>query len=353
MRHHHDAFVPPHPARPARLEQPEDLAGPALGRSHTARGLIALQKSVGNQAVAQVMRPGAARTVARCGAGECTDCGPAQGEEAQALAQGTAGNEDEYASLGQAVVQRSIGDRDGRRAVQRVATFSAGPVHEVTNLAEAAITGAAPGLTLPALNGTNLMSGAAARTALVHPTVLVTAVPAGGFDAVIDTVPTNNGSFDETVLAAPPWRFDTTKSAVQALFPTLTSCSGAGATRFRAYGDPSDAAMFAANRRHEDHHAADHRAVFDATIVPWDQKITQAKAAGTRFHGATAADAEAALWAAMGGTPDQIANAYWTQCLARGGAFHSTPAGGPISAGMRPEARNACSISWAYFHNPS
>src|SRR5450755_4372873 len=137
------------------------------------------------------------------------------------------------------------------------------------------------------------------------------------------------------------------------MFPELAGCTGAGATTFRAYGDPTDAAMFAANRRHEDHHAADHRAVFDTTIVPWDNKLTAAKAAGTKFQGATATDAEAALWATMGGTPDQIADAFWTQCLARGAAFHATPAGGRISLGLRPGARAACSISWAYYTNPS
>jgi hypothetical protein len=81
--------------------------------------------------------------------------------------------------------------------------------------------------------------------------------------------------------------------------------------------------------------------------------VTAAKTSGKKFHGATAADAEAALWAAMGGTPDQIADKYRNDCLAAGAAFHTTPKGGPISAGHDPQASADCSTSSAKYTNPS
>ena len=111
----------------------------------------------------------------------------------------------------------------------------------------------------------------------------------------------------------------------------------------------------AANRRHEDQHAADIRAAFNAIIVPWDQAVTAAKAAARKFHGDTAAAAEAALWTAMGGTPLQIANAFVNRVVADTAAFHATPAGGVVrlSATKRPGARNHCTVCWVHLVNPS
>ena len=111
--------------------------------------------------------------------------------------------------------------------------------------------------------------------------------------------------------------------------------------------------MQAANRRHEDHHAADHAAAFNATIMPWDAKLTSAKAAGMKFAGATAAEAEAALWAHMGGTPDEIADAFMARCAAAVVAYHGSAAGGPIGAPTDPQASPDCSTSSAKYTNPS
>jgi hypothetical protein len=193
------------------------------------------------------------------------------------------------------------------------------------------------------------------RSSLVAPTVTVAAGASGTFDAEINTVPANTGSFDELVLSAGPWRTDITRAAFHAMFPAVPGCTGGGNTRFRAYGDPSDAAMASANRRHEDHHASDMQSAFNDIIVPWDQKVTAAKTAGTKFNGASAAAAEAALWTAMGGTRDEIADAFTARVVADINTFHASPAGGPVSlsATQNPGARASCTISWAYFVNPS
>jgi hypothetical protein len=294
-----------------------------------------------------------APTVQRCGPGGCGPggCGGAAHENDEP-GQGVFGQEDEFGAPGQrAAVQP---------AVQRDAAFGASPVNAVNNLANCVVNNQAVGVTWPTLNGTQFWSSAEVRGAIVRPTLKVTALPADpdaagpkGFDAEVDVVPTNNASYNETVLSAGPWRLDTAKATIGAMLPALGSCSGAGNTRFRAYGDPSDAAMAAANRRHEDHHAADHKAAFEATVVPWDQKLAAAKAGGQKFNGATAADAEAALWAAMGGTPEQIADAFFNACAAAVVAFHGTAAGGPVGAPTSPGARSHCAISWAKYHNPS
>ena len=254
--------------------------------------------------------------------------------------------------IAEQAVQRSTGDQ---RPVQRVATFAAGTVNQTNNLANTVVNGAPVGTTIPVLNGTITNSGGQFQNALAEPTLTTAAVGTGGFDAQINTVPTNTGSFNETVLSAGPWRIQTTKAFFHGLAPTVPGCTGPGNTMLRAYGDPDDAAMQAANRRHEDHHVADLRAAFDAIIVPWDQKVTAAKAAGTTFHGGTAADAEAALWTAMGGTPRQIANAFINRAVADSAAFHATPTGGTVkrSTTKHPGARNHCAVCWIYLTNPS
>jgi hypothetical protein len=139
-----------------------------------------------------------------------------------------------------------------------------------------------------------------------------------------------------------PWRIATTKAFFHGLFPSVAGCGGAGATKFRAYGNPSDAAMQAAARRHEDHHANHTRAAFNDIVVRWDQKLTAAKTAGTKFHGASAAAAEAALWTAMGGTPSDIATALINRIVNDGNAFHVTAAGGVVrqSSAKHPGPRN-------------
>jgi hypothetical protein len=236
--------------------------------------------------------------------------------------------------------------------IQRTATFTAGTAREVNNLANTMINGAAVGFTPPMLNGSIVLSTAATRAAIAKPTLAFRTSAAGGVDAQVAAVPTNTGSFDESVLAAGPWTLTPTKAAVGARFSTLTQCAGAGNSSFRAHGRPSDAAMFAANRRHEDHHAADHLASFNATVVPWDTKLSTANSAGTQFNGATEAAAEAALFAAMGGTTNQVADAYFNACVAANDAFHATAAGGRVTV-ESPTANADCSTSSATSFNPS
>jgi len=115
---------------------------------------------------------------------------------------------------------------------------------------------------------------------------------------------------------------------------------------------PTDANMFAANRRHEDHHAADHETAFKGSIVPWDTKLTAAQSAGTVFNRPTEADAVAALYAEMGGTPDQVADACFNDAVAANNTYHGTPVGGPVTS-ANPTANADCSVSSCESTNPS
>jgi hypothetical protein len=197
------------------------------------------------------------------------------------------------------------------------------------------------------LNGTIVLSTAATRAAMVKPTLSFSAAANGTVSAKVDTVPTNTGSFDETVLAPGPWSITAPKATVGARFATLATCTGAGNSTFRAIGKPT-----AAIRRHEDHHATDHQAAFTSIIVPWDKKLTDAKNAGTTFSGASQAAAEAALYAAMGGTPDAVADAYFNECVRLNDVYHGSAAGGGVSAD-NPTANADCSTSSVESTNPS
>jgi hypothetical protein len=315
---------------------------PRSMEARPAHMVQALQRTAGNRAVTQLVSAQRASLDAqRCGPHGCAGGDREALDDTGAAKQGVIGQEEEFPA-------------QGRRTAQRVASFVAGPVNRVNNLATCVLTGAAVGVTWPSLNGTQFWSVAAAQGALVRPTLTVAGVAAGGFDARVDMVPTNTGSFDETVLARGPWRHQTTQSAIAAYLPGLAAaCTGAGNTRFRAYGNPSDNAMFTANRRHEDHHAKDHKAAFKATIKQWDTRLANAKRRNRTFHGATAAEAEAALWTAMGGTPDQIAEAFMNRCQAAVIAYHGSARGGPVGAPTRPGSRNNCDLSWAHYRNPS
>jgi hypothetical protein len=379
VRHYVDEFVPRPRLQAQRDQQAEDFGRAVRGRpgaqtlpvrllgmnpaSYSDVGrLMALQQAAGNRAVVQLLRADSAvSTLQRCGPGGCADSGkeqdeeaPAAAHEARAAAQGVEGQEEEFPEPGQGVVQRTVAEPARPPTVQRVAIFSPGPVHQVNSLADCVVNGTPAGVTWPSLNGTQFWSVAAVQGALVRPTVTTSAVAAGGFEAQVDTVPRNTGSYDETVLARGPWRLVTAKATIGAMLPALATCAaGAGNTRFRAMGKPSDGAMFAANRRHENHHAKDHKAAFRATIKRWDGRLTRAKARRRRFQGATAAAAEAALWTAMGGTPDEVGEAFMNRCQAAVIAYHGSARGGPIGAPTSPGSRSNCDISWAKYRNPS
>ena len=239
--------------------------------------------------------------------------------------------------------------------IQCFSYFEGGTVHQDNNLADTVLHGKDAGTTFFVLNGSKITKTAAqVRAALKRPTLSFSPVTTGGFDARVKTVPTNKGGYDETVLAARRWILNVPKSTVLANFPDLATCRGAGNTIFQAIGMPSDAAIFAANRRHEDHHVDDFFSAFMSTIYWWDTALDVAAGSATPYHGLKKADAEAALYTEMGGTPDQIADKYADTAAAAIETYHNTPEGGPIKWDIETANADArCTTSSVECTNPS
>jgi hypothetical protein len=232
----------------------------------------------------------------------------------------------------------------GLRRLQRAASFTAGSVHAVRNAAVQIATGGEAGVTLPVLNGNIFKNAAGAEAAIKAPTIGGRSTDTGA-ECWINAVPTNTGSFDETVLNSGPWTTTTTRSnAWDRLGVAECLVADPGNATLTAKGDPKDADVAAANRTHEDRHATDDEKVFKAVVVPWDTAMTKAQSSGRVFSGADAPACETALYAAMGGTPETIATRLWDDVDAAGHAFHATPAGGRLHA-FDPWANADCSTA--------
>ena len=232
----------------------------------------------------------------------------------------------------------------GRRRLQRAASFKAGKVHVARNAAVQIATGGVAGVTLPVLNGKIFKNAAGAQAAIKAPTIARRST-ATGAECWIKAVPTNTGSFDETVLTSGPWTTTTTRSnAWDRLGVAECLVANPGNARLTAKGDRTDADVAAANRTHEDRHATDDEKVFNAVVVPWDTAMTKAQSSRRVFSGADASACDTALYAAMGGTPDTIATKLWDDVDAAGHAFHKTAAGAQLRA-FDPWANADCSTA--------
>lgn len=191
---------------------------------------------------------------------------------------------------------RGLAGMSSALAIHRFSYVEGTSIHQDNNLANTVLYGKDVGITYFILNGTTIKNSADVRTGLKKPTLSVTPGAAGGFDARVQHVPMNVGKVDETVLAARSWKLNVTKATVPRQFPHLTACRGSGRTVFQALGSPSDPAMFAASRRHEDHHAHAFYGAFMGTVYWWDTELDIAAGGKTPYHGATKAEVEAKLW---------------------------------------------------------
>jgi hypothetical protein len=260
------------------------------------------------------------------------------------------GAQGEFPALGPEQPETAVGQAGvAQLTVQRSATWTGAAVHETINLADMAFGGGTP-ITWHMLNGTKLATEADADGAIKVPGV-TTSGSGANWEAKVDTVPAQEGSGDETVLSPGPWTRVVTKAQAGAE-TGLAACTGAGNSTFSANGKPSDDAVYKANRRHENHHLADHQVAFNDAIGAWDTKLQDAKKNGTTFKGASAADATGALWTAMGGTPQNAARSYRNQGFAKGTAYHATAAGGPMTF-ANPASDATCSTCSEDVTNPS
>lgn len=224
--------------------------------------------------------------------------------------------------------------------IQRTASFVAGTVNATTNMAAHLIAGNMDaGFTPPVLNGSTVLSTGATSTALNAPTLGNRTNANGTADVWVKSVPKNEASYTMQIPSNGPWSTNTIKANVAALFTTLglsaqAGCSTAGNTTFSVNGQPSDADFAANIKTHEMLHAADHKKGFHDVIVKWDKKLEKAKADSTTFNAASVSAAEAALYTAMGGTPDDIGKAQFNKWIALNNVTHTgttTATGGPAT----------------------
>ncbi len=283
---------------------------------------------------------------------------PAQAAPGQ-LRQGMTGRPAEVPARGEAVTPAAA-----RHTIQRSATWKGAAVHETLSPAEIIAGGQGLPNTLQMLNGHTLLAETDADAAIKRPGVATASKPGAGsaaapsWTAKVDTVPAQEGSADETVLGPGPWSKIITKAQAGAI-TRIAACAGPGRSVFTVHGKASpsdrvysgDVALYQANRRHEDHHVADHEVAFDATIGTWDRKVQEAKDKGTEFSGVSAGAATGTLWAAIG-PPQKAARDYRKLANDKGDAFHNTAAGG-MMVRSNPTASPDCSASGNDVTNPS
>jgi hypothetical protein len=236
--------------------------------------------------------------------------------------------------------------------IQRAAPFTPTPPSPEINLAEHFIAGYMfTGITIPTLgtNKTPIFEEADAIAAIRAPTLQDEAGPNGTVVAKVKHVPTNEAGFVMAVPTPGPWSTTTDKAKAAFLFrkfPGLAvplSCLMPGRTTLTVNGKPTDAEFVTNALTHENLHAKDHDKAFKNVIAAWDTRLQAAQTAGTGFPGATSADARAALYRAMGGTPPEIAAKQHQEWQALNDALHA--AGQTVATGGPATPSNATADS--------
>jgi len=218
----------------------------------------------------------------------------------------------------------------GRQRLQRSAKFVQGTITESFNLSDRVLNGQSAGNTDFVLNGTVITPGQSLRAALKTPDI-GTSTRGNKTRCWFKSVPDNEVSYEMKVLAPGPWTAVTTRAALGSLFPANPACAQGGNTRatLTLTGTKTSAEQQQRTRTHEDHHAADYKAILNDVLVPWDKRIARAHKAKTAKIGTDDADCETKIYASLGTkqTPDDIAAEIANQINQKATAFHGSPAG--------------------------
>lgn len=111
--------------------------------------------------------------------------------------------------------------------------------------------------------------------------------------------------------------------------------SESGSLTLTVRGHPNDGTFADMVRTHEDVHVRDIQRAVNAVLRPWDARLNNFRRLGTRFVGPTEMVATAQLYAAAGGTPEEIGDRFAGMLQELGDAFHDTQAGkGPVIVGI-------------------
>jgi hypothetical protein len=218
-------------------------------------------------------------------------------------------------------------------------------VRKINNLAVQVLAGLSGGDTQPMLNGTIVTGASQARTLFKAPELKISTGSHGEYYAQVNRIKVNEGSVRETVAAMGPWTTSTPKAEL-AQYNGMQTCSGPGNATFTVTGSHGDQDLFEANRRHEDHHVADDRALFRKHVQTWDDNLIVAQIAESNYPGKSPAEAEAALYANEGGTLDEMLDAWVADITQTGRDFHGGPGGGDIvqDRSQTPTVNADCSV---------
>ncbi len=209
--------------------------------------------------------------------------------------------------------------------LQRTAYFKRGPVFSEINLADRVIDVLSgktdltySGKIFALLNGIPFEKEIEAEAALQRPYIAGETEATGETRCWIETEPTNIGSFIMNLPTDHAWSTVTTKANLanyassqkdpefrEQLSPCMVS--EAGNATLTVKGIPTDADIRASVRTHEEKHADDIEAAFNAVVVPWDNAMTAAKDAKQVFKGPAIESCEYSLFKAVGGDPFSIA----------------------------------------------
>lgn len=239
-------------------------------------------------------------------------------------------------------LQRAVGNRAVAAVVQRQLTRSPTLQSTPFNLATNIVTGRELGITPAIINGNEIPvdagSAAAIEAALVAPTVATT--QSGTQFRARATAPVNTvGAHVKLPQPCPATTVDSPARIAMRLGLAEDKVRHGwiyrsakvevldrrqANTTATIHGEPSDKQFDAEIKAHEMHHADDHWAAAQQILGAWDQKLSNPATVGT---GATAAEAEANLHQAAGGTPRQVARQLDAELNRRNDVFHNSDEG--------------------------
>jgi hypothetical protein len=161
---------------------------------------------------------------------------------------------------------------------------------------------------------------------LNKPTVSVKQIGEEKYVAQVDTVPTNHAGYLMYLPKEGPWKARANKERIFSQY-WIPPYSGDGEVTLEVTGNPDAHALEGQVKRHEDVHAKDIMKAIKRILISWDKRLTKAMKKKIGYQETTAEKAEAKLWKAMGGTPQQIGAQLHKQWEDDSDAFHKTAKG--------------------------
>ncbi|HEY6352167.1 MAG TPA: hypothetical protein VI636_22450 [Candidatus Angelobacter sp.] len=165
--------------------------------------------------------------------------------------------------------------------------------------------------------------------ALKPPTVTVKQIGETEFAATVEEVPTNYVGYLMYLPMPGPWVANATQIPQTISFMSLgLNAEHVNQLKVKVTGlKGNDETLEQQVKKHEEVHAADIRRLIDKIFVPWDNKLTKAKEKQIAFKGATAEEACKNLYEAVGGTPKEIAEAFFVAAEKSSDEFHQSGKG--------------------------